>query len=297
MTKPNKKFDKYVDATGEYSNRQLKLSEWYLKHKILLAKIGTIILIAWCVVTMTFGLWKWGEYIIFGYSADKQLYAQQTIEFTNYEELHVLYGAKELGISGVRVFRSGPDQYDLVAAVENSNVRWHATVTYHFSFGGEDTPQQDVIILPNTTQPIVRFGHATTQFPRNIQFVVDNVSWRRINPHSMPDVAGFIAERRQFTASDFDFKRAAGSSSAIPEIGFSVKNSSAYSYWRPVFYVELLNNRVPVGVLFLSIPEFMAGQTRDISLRYFGDSLSVTDIQLSPIVDVFDSDVFINPGD
>ena len=69
------KFSRYVDPTGEFSNRELKLSVFYLKHKLLLQKIGKNVLIVWCVVSVGYSFGYWVYYFSFGYFEDQKIAA------------------------------------------------------------------------------------------------------------------------------------------------------------------------------------------------------------------------------
>jgi len=291
------KFEKYVDPTGEFTNKELRLSEWYLRHKILLGKIGTGLLIAWCVVTIGYSLWGWGAYLIFGWSQDRRMILQQSRELVNYRALQPLYGAQELEVDSVQIFRSGAQKFDAVAEVKNSNERWSARLRYHFVFGSEATPVAETVLLPQTTRPVAVFGYKSASYPQGAQFIIDEIIWRRINPHTLSDVAGYQSERLQFAAETFVFRPPeAASGVAVPRVTFDLVNQSAYSYWRPAFYVDLLNGFQRAGVLFLSVEQFRAGTKRSIDLRYFGDQLTVTEIRVHPVVDIYNDTVYMLPG-
>lgn len=290
FNKKPSQFEKYVDPTGEFTNKELRWSEWYLRHKIRLGQMGTGILIAWCVVTIGYSLWAWGAYLIFGWSHDRRMIIQQTRELVNYRTLQPLYGAQELQVDTVQVFRSGPDKFDAVAEVKNPNERWVARFKYHFVFGSESTPTAETVLLPQTIRPVAVFGYKTAAYPQGAQFIIDEIAWRRLNPHTLSDVASYQAERVQFVVDNFAFKP--------PEaiLTFDLANQSAYSYWRPVFYVDLLNGFQRVGLIPVSADQFRAGTKRTIDVRYFGDQLTVTEIRLHPVVDIYDESIYMLPS-
>ena len=297
LTKKPAKFEKYIDPTGEFTNKELRLAEWYLRHKILLGKIGAGVLIVWCVVTIGYSIWGWGAYLIFGWSQDRRLISQQARELQNYRALQPLYAAKELEVESVQVFRSGAKKFDAVADVKNVNERWSVRLKYHFVFGSEATPIAETVLLPQTARPVAFFGYQSDSYPEGAQFIIDEISWRRLNPHAFPDVAGYQSERLQFAAETFVFRPPeAASGVAVPGIVFDLLNQSAYSYWRPAFYVDLFNGFQRVGILFLSTEQFRAGTRRAIDLRYFGDQLTVTEIRVHPVVDIYDDSVYMSPA-
>ena len=64
--KPTINVDRYVDPTGEYTTKQLRLSEWYVRNRQLLGQIGTGALILFAVGFNLYGLFAWGNYLVFG---------------------------------------------------------------------------------------------------------------------------------------------------------------------------------------------------------------------------------------
>src|SRR3989338_9513504 len=98
-------YAKYVSPTGELETRELKLGEWYLRHKFHLRNVGVGLLAAWCVLTVGFSFWKWGEYLVVGYEEDTRLLSLARRQFEHYAALQPRYAAKELSVSRLHVFR------------------------------------------------------------------------------------------------------------------------------------------------------------------------------------------------
>ena len=166
------KLSRYTDPTGEFSNRSLKLAEWYLKHKLLLQKIGKYILVAWCVVTVGYGFGYLGYYFSYGYFQDQKMASQSVALFQNYAKLQPMYGAKDLVVKDVDVYNSVSDLYDFVARVENPNERWVAKVTYKFAFSGGETSLATTVIPPQSARPIAFFGAAAGSYPVGARMVL-----------------------------------------------------------------------------------------------------------------------------
>lgn len=292
------KLSRYTDPTGEFSNRQIKLAEWYLKHKLLLQKIGKYILIAWCVVTVGYGFGYLGYYFSYGYFQDKKMAAQSVAQFQNYSKLQTMYGAKDLIVKDVDVYNSVSDLYDFAARVENPNERWIARVTYKFVFGGGETPLAQTTLAPKSARPIVYFGGSAGTYPLGASFVIEKVDWQRINPHSGIDIEDYISQRTRFSVDQFRFtpqKRSAGILNSM--IQFSLSNDTAYNFWDAKLIVELLDGGQTVGMVNLNVERFMAGEKRSIDLRSWVDNLSVTDIVLWIGFDVFDNGEFMKAGE
>ena len=298
VKKPVDKLSKYSDPTGEFSNKQLRLGEWYLRHKIFLGKVGVGLLIAWSIITIGSSLVIWAKYLIFDYVSDEQMFARQVAEFQNYTALQANYGAQPLDIGSIQVYESAPDNYDFIAIARNPNLRWVATIDYHFVYGSGETPVATTELPPATERPIAVFGYGSEQFPSGARLVVDNIKWRNVNAHRVADPEQYLSERLSFDFDNFSFQRPNSADGiSVQSLSFDLSNNSAYGFWSPVFYVVLKNGRQTVGMIYLLEDKFKAGETRKIDLRYFGETLSVSGIEVFPVVNIFDDSVFLNPGE
>lgn len=292
------KFSRYTDPTGEFSNRELKLAEWYLKHKLLLQKIGKYILIVWCVITVGYGVGYLVYYFSYGYFQDQKMSAQSVLQFQNYQNLQTMYGAKDLVVREIAVYNSVSDLYDFVAQVENLNERWIAQVTYKFEYGGGETPSATTTLLPQTTRPIVVFGAIAGSYPTGARLMIEKIDWRRINPHTGINIQNYIDERSKFSVEKLAFTPARRSTGILNNmIEFDLFNDTAYSFWEAEFYVELRDGGATVGLIHLNVDKFKTTEGRHIDLRSFVDNLRVDDIVIWPVFDIFDSSVYMKAGE
>jgi len=296
-TKKDDKASRYVDPTGEFTSKELKLATWYIKNKFLLQKIGTGFLIAWCVLTIGYSLFAWGNYLIFGYFDDEEMLMRQTLELSDYASLHSLYGARDLVLGSAMIYQSSIDKFDFATMVKNSNERWVAQISYKYIYSGGETEKIKTILLPQTERPVVAFGQKVDGYPTNARLVIENVEWRSVDAHAVANVGEHIDQRLQFYADNFVFTRAGGAM-GLPSnrIEFDLYNDSAYSYWEPQFYIELLDDAYPVGILFLTVDQFISGEARAIDLRTLAENLTVDDVRIIPVINVFDSGEYIEPG-
>lgn len=285
----------YIDTTGELSSRQLKISSWYLRHEILLQQIGIGIMIVFCVATVGFSLFFWGKYLFVDYWVDQKNLQGQAQEFQNYAQLQSAYKANNIEVLETRIYNSSTDLYDFFAITVNPNERWIAHVDYHFVYSGGETKTYKSSLMPGEKRPLAVFGQESASYPGEISFVLDNLSWEAIDPHKIFDISSYMKERLIFNFDNFVFSQPSQTGAPVPAISFDIYNDSAYSFWDAVFYVELLNDDQTVGYIYFSIPDFMSLEKRTVDLRYFGDNLTVNDIRIIPVMNVFDRDIFINP--
>ncbi|OGH59823.1 MAG: hypothetical protein A2725_02285 [Candidatus Magasanikbacteria bacterium RIFCSPHIGHO2_01_FULL_33_34] len=291
------KIDQYVDTSGQFSSRQLKIGTWYLLHRELFREIFIGFLITLCVVFYGFGLWKWGEYLFFGYWNDQEYLAKYTQTNQNYSSIQEIYKAQDLNVADVRVFATSENMYDFVASIQNPNERWIAKVTYHFVYSGIESQIETAIIIPLSKRPVALFGVESNAFPANTNFVIDNIEWESVDAHDVPDVKNFIAERNLFQADNFIVSDASLSGLSFPVISFDLINSSAFNYWEPVFLVELLNGSQVIGYVYLYFEKMAAFSTESVELRYFSQVAEFNNFRIIPIINFFDDNIYINPGD
>lgn len=296
--KPEDARSRYNDPTGDLPNRELDIALWYIRHKILLQKIGVAMLASLAVVTFGYGLIGWGYYLIFGYFEDKNMQAYQRASFADVRPIQATYAPKDLTLGNTEVFAGAPGKYDFIARAQNPNNRYIAKITYQFVFDNGETLVGEDVILPSADRPMAFFGHKADDFPSGARLVVKNVSWQRVNPHNIFNPEQYIATRMRFATKNFSFIRGGdGKDASAHQIAFDAVNESAYSYWRPVLYIELLDAAgMTTGISYVELPRFLAGETRRVEITSVAPGLFASDIRAWPILDIFDRDIYIQPG-
>lgn len=293
----NSDLNRYKDPTGEFTNRELKYGKWYLENKLKLRRALVIFLVVWCVFFGGYALIGWGHYLFIGFSEDKDTQARQVAEFQNFTTVQHLYGAQPLQTKSVEIFSSTASKQDFVAFVQNPNERWVAKLTYEFVYDGGKTAQNTITILPQATVPVATLGVEVVGYPAQTKFEIIDVKWERINPHLIRDVAGFMSSRLIFNIENVSVVPPdLGGGVPAHRLTFDVHNEGAYSYWMGDFVVELVNAGFRNGIIKVTIPQFRAGTTRKVDVRIVQDNLAFDDIIITPTIDVFDQDVYIEPG-
>ncbi|MFZ2189178.1 MAG: hypothetical protein WA057_05040 [Candidatus Magasanikiibacteriota bacterium] len=297
MFKKVDKFEQYTDPTGEFTNKELKFSEWYIKHRLFLRKSLVAFLSIWSVITLGYGLGYFFYYLIIGYSFDAKMYNQQTIEFVNYDNLKPMYKPLDIQVKSTRVFDSVNDKYDLVSQVFNPNERWLAYVTYKYKYAGGETTPRETFFLPGESRPLIYFGLESVNFPSQLQLVIDNIKWKNIDRHAVPDVKSFIMERSNFVVENFIFNRIDQSTKIFSNaVKFDISNLTAYNYLEPEFIVELIDGQT-VGYMYFSEDKFLSGAIKKIDIRSQLLDLSVSDVKIYPIINLFDRAEYLSPGE
>ncbi len=293
-------FTKYTDPTQEFSSQELKWSFWYVKHKALLYKILVISLISIDAIFLIFGLWRWGGYLL-GWQDFARVQASLSASI-NYTGIHPRFGAQPIQAINTQFFSSRENKYDAVAELINSNNRFLAMFDYYFIINGVKTPSQKTFLLPGESRLVAYLGisdFAKASMDKNDGagiahvIVLENIKYQRISARKITDTGSWQAYRLNFQVSDFVFlKSLAQEGTNTDAVQFNLINNSPYSYAAADFYVALLQNGQMVGILPLHLDSINSLETKNIDLRNFVSGLSVTEIALYPIINVYDGAVY-----
>jgi len=287
-------FTKYEDPSGEFTTGEFKWGLWYVKHKILLYKSLIGFLIAWIVIFGGYALINLADYLIFGIVSDINLHKQLT-SFPNYINTQSKYTATPLQVQAVNTLVGGASSFDAAAQVYNPNKNFIVYFDYHFDFGNQKTPVQRGFLLAGETKPIVYFG-LTGGYPGEANLILENMAWQRIRAQAIKDPLSYQAERLNFLVSNFDFvSQAASEGLGANVVKFDLKNDSAYSFRDGNFVVGLMSGSGLVATMPLLVKDFKAGETRTVDLRNFVANLPVDSVQLFPLIDIYNKDVYLAP--
>ena len=281
---------KYEDPTQEFTSQELKWGFWYVKHKALLYRVLLIGLIAVNSVFIIFGLWQWGSYLLG--IPDSQRVQTSLSTAINYTGIHPRYSAQPIQAISTQIFSSRENTFDAVADLINPNNRFLASFDYYFVIGGVKTQTQKTFLMPGESRLAAHLGIADGAGSSPV-IVLENIKYERVSAHEIPDTISWQAYRLNFQVSDFVFlKSLAQEGTNTDALQFKLTNSSPYSYVNTDFYVGLLQNGQMVGILPLHLDSINSLETKNIDLRNFAPGLSVTEIALYPIINVYDDEVY-----
>jgi len=287
-----KNIEQYVDTTGQLSSKNLKFYLWASKHKVAIYRFSVISLTVFIILSLGYSIFKISDYGIFGYTEDQILY-QDLASSYDYTGIHSRYEPQPLQILDTKVIESGVDRFDLVAEVFNSNKWFRVEFDYHFVIDGLETRKEHVVFMPSELRPIGILGIESEGYIGSNNFIISNVSWRRISRHDVSDIDSWLEERLQFQAEDVEFLRSGGEAKLGTHIiKLNVLNDSAYSYKSPLFQVGLYQGDALVGLMPIQFDDFYTLDLKSVDFRSFVNNLSVTEIELYPIIDLFDEEVY-----
>lgn len=274
------------------SEQELKLSYWFLSHKMLLKKIlmGVIIGIGgifWLYALV--GLVDWA--IVTGPKERANL--KTILQIKTSPAALAEAAAKNIIFTDAEIFSSGVGRYDLVAKALNPNDKWWAEFDYQFMGEGLTDGVKKGFILPGESKYIVNLGVELPFRPRNARLAIQNLKYHRVNPHDIMDYGKWRDEHFNVSIGNkaFNSNLSQGNKN-ISTLSFTAKNNTAYSFWSVGFYGLLYRGEQLVSINYLAAENFTAGESRDLQMQFYEGLPSITKYDVVPEMNIFDASVY-----
>jgi hypothetical protein len=281
---------------GQITEKQLKWGYWWVTHKLQLKALLTIFIGIIAFSLLGYAVYGFADWFFGSGVAERAAIAQMANQPTGYPAIQARAQPQQVSIEPASVLVSGADSYDLVSRVLNPNDDWTAMVTWHFEVAGRpvDEPRMTTI-LPNGANWLVELGYKSADVPVGTQLVVDDFAWRRLDKHRIrPDWPSWSGERLDIRLTDVEYRPpAADDPLSVSRATFNVVNSTGYSYWRMGFVVSLLDQGSLVGINRVTVSQLRAGETRPVDATWFSALPNVTDVQVTPEINILDESVYM----
>jgi hypothetical protein len=285
--------EKYIDPTGEFGSKQYKQSLWFVQNKLLLYRLLVSFLIIFSIITVGYSLWKGLELLIYELTIKSSM-EQQLAHATNYGALNAAYTPSPIDILSTQIYTGGTDKIDIVSEVTNINERYVARFDYYYDFNGVKTASQSAVLLPTENRPLGALGLDSAEFSGSANLILTNVRFTRVDNHAIPDLPAWMEERLNFGVDNFVYTPADSNLSAN-SVKFTLTDNSPYGYRAPNFYLELYQNGGLIGLMKFDTTDLQSQESREIDLRNFVPNLSVSEVKLYPLIDLFDDSVYLAP--
>lgn len=291
---------KMVDPITGVTGRQLKAGYWWISHKLLLRKLLFSLVLLLAVLLVGYSIYGWSSYYSYGYWKEKNMVAEMIEQPVPFSAYHKKNAPQPVQDDGLKVFDSGTKSgwKDLIVPIANPNEKWVAHIDYHFEDGEQTTEPLTDMLLPLQESVIGVLGYAPSTTVKSPQFVMDDVSWERIDPHVVEDVQEFISSRLDFAIENIEIKGPGEIEDVKTHvISFDLTNNTLQSYWEVPLFVELYRNDRLVGVEQVTVSSLELQQTQHVDLRSFSNERRITDIRVTPKLNIFDESVYKALGD
>ena len=270
--------------TSHLTDKQLKLSYWYITNKLLLRKLFLIFLIILSIV-----LWLYVFYGLLVFIMDYQRLQQQTNDllFSSASNAQGVEATKpvSLAIGEIQVLAGEGNSYDFFSEVGNPNAGWLATFDYIFRSGTTTKPIRRGFIMPGEQKMLVDLGNIELTG----QLEVSNLKWERIIGFDKikNERSRFFVANEEFVPSD--------KTDSPSRVKFTINNGSSYSYWDVGLVIGLYSAGNLMSINYLPLKEFMSGENRAIEMNWLQSISAVDSIVVWPETNFLDPKNIMQP--
>lgn len=286
----------YVGPEG-ITTKQLEAGLWYVEHKQLLRKIlcGFLILVA--AISWTYTIYGFAYYLVRGLNEDERL-IKQLVEVNNIGHDYVsLVGAKSLAVAPVGILKSTDKKYDLYVQIENDNQKWWAEFDYYFLAAGSQTEKTAGFILPLETKYLLALAQDFINPPAGAVLIMENLRWRRINQHQIPDWPDYYEKHLAIESADIKFTPAGSSPLSeklnLNQLSFNAINQTAFNFWEAGFTILLYQGGGLANINHYILNDFMSGEKRFIEISWPGDLGRAERVEIVPEINIMRDDIYI----
>jgi hypothetical protein len=290
--------NRYETDVNGLSLKTLEAGLWWSKNRNKLKLLLTIILALIAIPSITYSIYGFGNYLLYGMNSDNQTMIAFNKTTLAKPSLLKERTAKDLILSPAS-YLGGGNSYDIYSQVINPNANWWATFNYCFKSSGSQQACDTGFILPNDKKYILSLAQTLSGLPLNIAPIISNVQWYKLDNHSIPNWNNYENDRLIMDVSNQQFLAASENSLseklALNALSFSIANKSPYSYWSvPVIIILSGQNGIDYVNKYL-IDNFGSYDSKDIKITWTGDIGSVTSISVTPDINILDPEVYQKP--
>jgi hypothetical protein len=275
------------------TEHQIKLSEWYLSHKVLLRKIFIGAMIA-----VSGGLFIFSLYFLIDWafiSGPKERANLKTIlQIKVNPEALSAARAEKIVFGEIQTFAGGVGQYDIISQVKNPNTEWWVEFEYRFTGEGLDGKWKKGFLLPGDDKHIADLGLQLPFHPRSVYLETRSIKYHRIDNHKIPNYDAWRKERFDIILSDKNYNpNFVSDSKNIGVLTFKARNNTAYNFWSMGFYALLYRGDQLASVNYSTATNFLSGETRDLQISFYEGLPTITKFEIIPEVNIFDPEAYI----
>ncbi|MFA6321921.1 MAG: hypothetical protein WCX71_00385 [Candidatus Buchananbacteria bacterium] len=276
---------------GQISHWQLKVSYWYINHKLQLKKVLVGVLIAFCVILYSYSIYRLVVILINDQAQQADL-ANLPNNLIDYSYFRQTQKPQDLQILSSNALKDGEGKYDFIFKVKNPNNNFVAlNVTYQLLVNDQILAEKTGYVYAGEEKYLGIFGQEIADAAGASVRIV-KVDWSRFNNFSV-----YGSQRLKFKVSDINFK-AAGESGVkgdlpVSILNFKILNDSAYGYWHVGVYMILLNGTSPVGANYISLDNLLSKETREVEMRWYESLPAVSSVEIYPEADIISSESFM----
>lgn len=284
-----------VELPGGFSEKELRWSFWFVKHREQLRTIGLAIFAGIDLVLIVIGMWGIVDWLAL--SGVKEDLNVRALASSSYAQAPQGGGVQEITIDSPLVFSGTNGHYDFVATITNPNPLYWVELQYRFVVGDQETPLRAGFVLPGEEKKIAELGVAHDGGLGDVQMKIMKRAFHLVDRHVVPDYAAWSRTRLDMPATGAKFTPPTlGATVPTSETSLSMTNQTAYSYYDVPINVFVYRGDALVGANRVTFDRLKAGETKSVDLFWYQNLQSVTRIDAVPDLNIFDPGIYKPPG-
>lgn len=288
---------KYKDPEG-LTLEKLNKGLWWVQNRPKMLKITTIVLAVISIMTWSLFILTFGYYLIFGIKKDQQMVQ----ELTNGPSVNInvlkAMSAQNLRLQPVKKFEVIGGRYDFMTAVANPNKNFFVEFDYYFINDKKKFGEKHGFILPNESKYFFSLGKEFSSPPNEVQFIIENVRWKRIDTKKFPNWEAFKKDRLNISADNIQFTPSRSTVLTekldLNELKFTIHNNTIFNYWHVNLKFLLHSRGEIIGVNENVVNELITDESRDIVMTWPGRFGYVDSVEIVPELDILDEKIYID---
>ncbi len=282
-----KKLGKYKGING-ISDRQLNIGLWLVDNRKKLKQGLLIFLIVFAASTLSYSTYHLTDYLLYGRKHDQRIMQEMTTAFSDTEFLRQVLSPEKLLFSFTQAYYVD-GRYDFLTKIKNPNPRHYGVFTYCFEEVNKELACGETFILPSQEKYVMELNKDISGGVGAINFVVKDISWRRITAHIIKDWDVYRKERLRFFVDDVDFNI----SNNNYFLDFEVRNDSSFNFYKVPLHIILLGPQGEIGANKYILRNLKSEERTRLSITWPTGTQRANQILIVPDVDILDKDNYM----
>lgn len=286
--KLEKKSIKNYKGNNSVSNLHLDIGLWISENRIKIKQGITIFLIVFVSSTLSYSTYHLADYILYGRSHDKLMLEELTRVTYDGEYLRQVMAPDNLLFSFTNAYYV-QGTYDFLTKIKNPNPNHYANFYYCFEEVDRELACGESFILPGDDKYVMELNHKISPNVGKVNFVIKDISWRRISAHTIKDWYSYRRERLQFIVdmADFDINN------NNYNLEFTINNNSSFSFKEVPLQIILLGSRGEIGANKYRLRDLMSQQKVTVSMNWPVGNSRASQVLIIPEIDILDNNNYI----
>ncbi|MFA6391192.1 MAG: hypothetical protein WCW66_00370 [Patescibacteria group bacterium] len=283
---------------AEYSDKQLKISIWWVTHRyqlkkwwVILIAVADLMVFLYILFNVIILLVTWTKFT----TIPSQI-GVSYIDFGAYQQTNSPQAIQVINTSLIPI-PGQVQKYNLIAEIKNPNAKWVAnSLVFHFVLDGVDLDQETTFLLPQEQRYVFKYAVKSTAEKPIAKLVVDAPGWVRVDfPEKKPAINFEVTDIKTDLIPILGERGTQSSYST--RVTAMIKNNTVYNFWNVKFLVVLYSGNLPVAVNEAKFDRFAALESRELGLSWGEEYGSVTSVKVVPEVNAYDPTMLYSPDE